>query len=156
MKQSIVHVALVVRDYDEAIEFYTRKLHFTLVEDTYQPEQDKRQQQQPVSATDALTGEGRAGRTQVVKPRQQALSRIRREIRGRKSGQEPAVALVESSLGANLIGDDGQSYGAFQMTVETAHEVLLAHPHRSASWSTTKPTACCYIACSGSAKSSTC
>jgi len=42
MKQSIVHVALVVRDYDEAIEFYTKKLHFTLVEDTYQPEQDKR------------------------------------------------------------------------------------------------------------------
>lgn len=42
MKQSIAHVALVVRDYDEAIDFYTRKLHFTLVEDTYQPEQDKR------------------------------------------------------------------------------------------------------------------
>jgi catechol 2,3-dioxygenase-like lactoylglutathione lyase family enzyme len=42
MKQSIVHVALVVRDYDEALEFYTRKLHFTLVEDSYQPEQDKR------------------------------------------------------------------------------------------------------------------
>lgn len=42
MKQSIVHVALVVRDYDEAIEFYTKKLHFTLVEDTYQLEQDKR------------------------------------------------------------------------------------------------------------------
>jgi catechol 2,3-dioxygenase-like lactoylglutathione lyase family enzyme len=42
MKQSIVHVALVVRDYDEAIEFYTKKLRFTLVENTYQPEQDKR------------------------------------------------------------------------------------------------------------------
>ena len=42
MKQAIVHIALVVRDYDEAIEFYTQKLHFTLVEDTYQPEQDKR------------------------------------------------------------------------------------------------------------------
>ncbi len=42
MKQSLVHVALVVRDYDEAIAFYTQKLHFTLVEDTYQPEQDKR------------------------------------------------------------------------------------------------------------------
>jgi catechol 2,3-dioxygenase-like lactoylglutathione lyase family enzyme len=42
MKQSIIHVALVVRDYDEAIEFFCRKLHFTLVEDTYQPEQDKR------------------------------------------------------------------------------------------------------------------
>ena len=42
MKQTIVHIALVVRDYDEAIEFYTKKLHFTLVEDTYQPAQDKR------------------------------------------------------------------------------------------------------------------
>ncbi|TFG53226.1 MAG: VOC family protein [Gemmatimonadales bacterium] len=42
MNQSIIHVALVVRDYDEAIEFYCQRLHFTLVEDTYQPEQDKR------------------------------------------------------------------------------------------------------------------
>jgi catechol 2,3-dioxygenase-like lactoylglutathione lyase family enzyme len=42
MKQSIMHVALVVRDYDEAIDFFCGKLHFTLVEDTYQPEQDKR------------------------------------------------------------------------------------------------------------------
>ena len=42
MKQSIVHIALVVKDYDEAIDFYTKKLHFTLIEDTYQPEQDKR------------------------------------------------------------------------------------------------------------------
>ncbi|WP_172196563.1 VOC family protein [Saccharibacillus qingshengii] len=42
MNQSIVHIALVVNDYDEAIEFYTQKLHFTLVEDLYQPEQDKR------------------------------------------------------------------------------------------------------------------
>lgn len=42
MKQAVVHIALVVRDYDEAIEFYTDKLHFTLVEDTYQPQQDKR------------------------------------------------------------------------------------------------------------------
>ncbi len=42
MKQTIVYIALVVREYDEAIEFYTKKLHFTLVEDTYQPEQDKR------------------------------------------------------------------------------------------------------------------
>ena len=42
MKQSIIHVALVVRDYDEAIEFFCRKLYFKLVEDSYQPEQDKR------------------------------------------------------------------------------------------------------------------
>ncbi|MGK0410440.1 hypothetical protein CXF80_15615 [Shewanella sp. Actino-trap-3] len=42
MKQSIVHIALVVRDYDEAIEFYVNKLKFELIEDTYQAEQDKR------------------------------------------------------------------------------------------------------------------
>ena len=42
MKQSIVHIALVVRDYDEALAFYVGKLNFRLVEDTYQPEQDKR------------------------------------------------------------------------------------------------------------------
>ena len=35
-------MALLVRDYDEAIEFYTKKLQFTLVEDTDQPEQKKR------------------------------------------------------------------------------------------------------------------
>jgi catechol 2,3-dioxygenase-like lactoylglutathione lyase family enzyme len=42
LKQSIAHIALVVRDYDEAIAFYVEKLRFKLVEDTYQPEQDKR------------------------------------------------------------------------------------------------------------------
>jgi catechol 2,3-dioxygenase-like lactoylglutathione lyase family enzyme len=42
MAQSLAHIALVVRDYDEAIAWFTGKLGFTLVEDTYQPEQDKR------------------------------------------------------------------------------------------------------------------
>jgi catechol 2,3-dioxygenase-like lactoylglutathione lyase family enzyme len=42
MKQSIVHIALVVKDYDEALDFYINKLNFVLIEDTYQPEQDKR------------------------------------------------------------------------------------------------------------------
>lgn len=37
-----MHIALVVRDYDEAIAFYTQKLNFTLVEDSFQPEQNKR------------------------------------------------------------------------------------------------------------------
>lgn len=37
-----MHIALVVRDYDEAIEFYTKKLKFSLVEDSYIKEQDKR------------------------------------------------------------------------------------------------------------------
>ncbi|KAF0242935.1 MAG: glyoxalase/bleomycin resistance [Chitinophagaceae bacterium] len=34
MNQEIAHIALVVKDYDEAIQFYTQKLHFTLIEDT--------------------------------------------------------------------------------------------------------------------------
>ena len=42
MKQSIVHIALVIQDYDEAIDFYVNKLNFDLIEDTHQPEQDKR------------------------------------------------------------------------------------------------------------------
>ncbi|MEO8275049.1 MAG: VOC family protein [Thermoanaerobaculia bacterium] len=42
MQQSLAHVALVVRDYDEAIAFYTQKLKFRLVEDRFQPEENKR------------------------------------------------------------------------------------------------------------------
>ncbi|WP_438464101.1 VOC family protein [Marinomonas sp. PE14-40] len=42
MKQAIVHVSLVVRDYDEAIDFYVNKLKFDLIEDLYLPEEDKR------------------------------------------------------------------------------------------------------------------
>lgn len=42
MPQSLAHIALVVRDYDEAIAWFTQLLGFTLVEDSYQPEQDKR------------------------------------------------------------------------------------------------------------------
>lgn len=42
MKQNIVNIALVVKDYDEAIDFYVNKLKFELIEDTYQAEQDKR------------------------------------------------------------------------------------------------------------------
>lgn len=42
MKQSIIHIALVVKDYDEALDFYVNKLKFELIEDTYQAEQDKR------------------------------------------------------------------------------------------------------------------
>lgn len=36
MKQSIAHIALLVSDYDEAIEFYTKKLDFILIGDTPQ------------------------------------------------------------------------------------------------------------------------
>lgn len=42
MKQSITLVSLVVREYDEALAFYVGNLGFTLIEDRYVPEQDKR------------------------------------------------------------------------------------------------------------------
>jgi catechol 2,3-dioxygenase-like lactoylglutathione lyase family enzyme len=42
LKQSIAQVALVVREYDEALDFYVGTLGFELVEDKYIPEQDKR------------------------------------------------------------------------------------------------------------------
>ena len=42
MPQMLAHVALIVRDYDEAIAFFVETLGFELIEDTYQPAQDKR------------------------------------------------------------------------------------------------------------------
>jgi len=42
MNQSLHMIALVVRDYDEAIAFYVGVLGFTLVEDTFIAEQNKR------------------------------------------------------------------------------------------------------------------
>jgi len=34
MNQRLAHIAIVVKEYDEAIKFYTEKLHFELIEDT--------------------------------------------------------------------------------------------------------------------------
>jgi catechol 2,3-dioxygenase-like lactoylglutathione lyase family enzyme len=42
VRQALAHIALVVRDYDEAIAFYCGTLGFELIADEYQPEQDKR------------------------------------------------------------------------------------------------------------------
>jgi catechol 2,3-dioxygenase-like lactoylglutathione lyase family enzyme len=42
VNQSLAHIALIVRDYDEAIAWFMGVLGFTLVADHYQPEQDKR------------------------------------------------------------------------------------------------------------------
>ena len=42
MHQSLKHVALIVRDYDEAISFFVELLGFKLVADEYHPEQNKR------------------------------------------------------------------------------------------------------------------
>ena len=41
MNQKLAHIALIVRDYDEAINFYVNKLNFDLIEDTKLTE-DKR------------------------------------------------------------------------------------------------------------------
>lgn len=40
--QTLGLVSLVVKDYDEALAFYVGKLGFTLVEDSFVPEQNKR------------------------------------------------------------------------------------------------------------------
>jgi catechol 2,3-dioxygenase-like lactoylglutathione lyase family enzyme len=42
MQQTIAHVALVVRDYEEALAFFVGTLGFRVVEDRDQPEQGKR------------------------------------------------------------------------------------------------------------------
>jgi len=42
MRQALALVSIVVRDYDEALKFFADILGFTVVEDTYVPEQDKR------------------------------------------------------------------------------------------------------------------
>jgi catechol 2,3-dioxygenase-like lactoylglutathione lyase family enzyme len=42
VKQSLLHVCFVVREYDEAIDFFTNKLGFSVIEDTFIPEQNKR------------------------------------------------------------------------------------------------------------------
>ena len=41
MKQHLAHIAIVVDDYDRAIAFYTKKLHFELIEDTKMSEEKR-------------------------------------------------------------------------------------------------------------------
>ncbi|MBP6445228.1 MAG: VOC family protein [Saprospiraceae bacterium] len=41
MKQHLAHIAIVVDDYDRAIAFYTKKLHFDLIEDTKMSEEKR-------------------------------------------------------------------------------------------------------------------
>jgi catechol 2,3-dioxygenase-like lactoylglutathione lyase family enzyme len=69
MRQRIAHVTLIVTDYDEAIAFYTQKLHFTVVEDSYRPAQalghdraarvGRRNDTAPRARREAGAGEGR-------------------------------------------------------------------------------------------------
>ena len=52
MKQRIAHLALVVDDYDDAIQFYTEKLNFTLIEDTILSESKRWVRVAPPGSTD--------------------------------------------------------------------------------------------------------
>ncbi|MBS8225924.1 VOC family protein [Vannielia litorea] len=74
MPQSIAHIALVVRDYDEAIAFYVDTLGFELVEDSYQPEQDKRW----------VVVRPKGGQTSILLAR--AASPVQEEAIGNQSG----------------------------------------------------------------------
>lgn len=42
MQQSIIHITLLVQEYDEAINFFVHRLNFVLIADQFQPEQNKR------------------------------------------------------------------------------------------------------------------
>ncbi len=78
MNQSIGYVSLVVRDYDEALEFYVGKLGFELVEDTYIPKQDKRWV--------LVAPSGQGGGTQLLLARgvgEEQVSRIGNQTGGR-------------------------------------------------------------------------
>ena len=50
MKQSLAHIAVVVRDYDEAIAYYTNTLGFRLIEDTVLSETKRWVMVQPTGA----------------------------------------------------------------------------------------------------------
>ncbi|HUS00358.1 MAG TPA: VOC family protein [Chitinophagaceae bacterium] len=54
MKQQIAHIALVVDDYDDAIQFYTEKLNFILLEDTVLSETKRWVLVAPKSAEDPI------------------------------------------------------------------------------------------------------
>lgn len=54
MNQKIAHVALVIDDYDKAIEFYTKKLHFTLIEDTVLSEKKRWVLVAPIGSTECM------------------------------------------------------------------------------------------------------
>lgn len=55
MKQHLAHIAVVVRDYDEAIAYYTNTLGFTLIEDTVLSETKRWVMVQPTGAENGCT-----------------------------------------------------------------------------------------------------
>ena len=51
MQQRLAHIAVVVRDYDEAIQYYTNILGFKLIEDTVLSETKRWVMVQPIGAS---------------------------------------------------------------------------------------------------------
>lgn len=64
MKQNIAHVALVVDDYDDAIDFYTQKIGFELIEDTKLNEEKRWVLVKPKGATETAILLAKAGNTE--------------------------------------------------------------------------------------------
>ena len=92
MKQTLLHAARVVRDCDEAIEFFCGKLRFELVDDTYQP--DKRW---VVVAPPGSTGASNL-LARASTPEQEASSGVR-FVREPKRADYGTVAVFEDLYG---------------------------------------------------------
>ncbi len=111
MAQKIVHITLVVRDYDEAIAFYCGKLGFDLVEDSYQPAQDKR--------------------WVIVRPKGGSVSLVL----GRASGPEQAAAVGNQTGGRVFLflrtDDFAADYAAF-----VANGVEFVRPPKTETYGT--------------------
>lgn len=67
MKQTIAHIALVVKEYDEAIKFYTEKLDFKLLEDTKIDEEKRWVIIAPTGATESCLLLARASNEEQAK-----------------------------------------------------------------------------------------
>ena len=104
MRHSLLHVALVVRDYDEAIAFFTEVLGFDLVEDTDVPEQGKRWVRvRPHGSDGAALLLARAST-----PEQEAAIGNQTDLRA-SLDRSPAVAIYKQWVGAVGVGYDVQS-----------------------------------------------
>ncbi|GGD49821.1 hypothetical protein GCM10011514_12510 [Emticicia aquatilis] len=64
MKQHIAHFALVVEDYDDAIDFYTQKIGFELIEDTKLSEEKRWVLVKPKGATETAILLAKAANTE--------------------------------------------------------------------------------------------
>lgn len=64
MKQHIAHIALVVEDYDDAINFYTQKIGFELIEDTKLSEEKRWVLVKPKGATETAILLAKAANTE--------------------------------------------------------------------------------------------